>query len=56
MAPTDGPSHHLTAADVQARPPAALVRDFWAEVSNVEAGEEIGAVLDQAISEALRSA
>lgn len=56
VASTDGPSHHLTAADVQVRPPAELVRSFWAEVSNVEANEEIGAVLDEAITEAQRSA
>lgn len=41
--------HRLTAAEVRSRPPAALVRDFWAEVSNVDANDSIAAVLDQAI-------
>jgi len=50
------PSHRLTAADVQSRPPTELVRDFWAEVSSAEASEQIGAVLDRAIIEAGRSA
>lgn len=41
--------HRLTAAEVRTRPPAALVRDFWAEVSNVDANDSIAAVLDHAI-------
>lgn len=47
-------SPRLTAADVQVRPAAELVRDFWAEVSNVHANEEIEAILDQAVVEADR--
>lgn len=47
-------SHRLTAADVQVRPATELVRDFWTEVSNVEAGDEIGAILDRAVAEAQR--
>lgn len=46
--------HRLTAAEVRTRPPAELVRDFWTEVSNVEANEAIAAVLDQAIHLAQR--
>ncbi len=45
--------HRLTAAEVRSRPPAALVRDFWSEVSNADANEAIAAVLDQAIQLAL---
>lgn len=41
--------HRLTATEVRSRPPAALVRDFWNEVSNAEANEAIAAVLDQAV-------
>lgn len=41
--------HRLTATEVRSRPPAALVQDFWTEVSNAEANEAIAAVLDQAI-------
>lgn len=44
--------HRLTAAEVRSRPPAALVRDFWAEVSSADASESIGAVLDRAIQQA----
>jgi len=41
--------HRLTAAEVRARPPAALVHDFWTEVSAAEANDAIAAVLDRAI-------
>lgn len=44
--------HRLTAAEVRSKPPAALVRDFWAEVSSADASESIGAVLDRAIQQA----
>ncbi len=48
-------SHRLTAADVASRPTSELVRDFWAEVSNVAASDEIGLVLDHAVAEAQRT-
>lgn len=48
-------SHRLTAADVVSRPASVLVRDFWTEVSNVDASDEIGVVLDEAIAEAQRT-
>ena len=44
--------HRLTAAEVRSRPPSDLVRDFWAEVSNADASDSIGAVLDAAIQQA----
>lgn len=52
VANTAPSGHRLTAAEVRSRPPAALVRDFWAEVSNVDPSESIGAVLDTAIQQA----
>jgi exonuclease SbcD len=54
VAGVHAPSHRLTAADVQVRPAAELVRDFWAEVSAVHANEEIETILDQAVVEAER--
>ena len=52
-----GPAaHRLSAADVRTRAPTALVRDFWAEVSNSEASDQIGEVLDAAIGQAEREA
>lgn len=48
--------HRLTAAEVRTRPPAALVRDFWSEVSKADASEAIGSVLDDAIQQAQREA
>lgn len=56
IADTGPATHRLSAAEVRARPPAALVRDFWAEVSNADAGDQIGDVLDAAISQAEREA
>ncbi len=52
VASTAPSGHRLTAAEVRSRPPAELVRDFWAEVSNADASESIAAVLDQAIHRA----
>lgn len=48
--------HRLTAAEVRSRPPAALVRDFWSEVSRADASEAIAAVLDDAIQQAQNEA
>lgn len=56
VASTQPSGHRLTAAEVRSRPPAALVRDFWAEVSSAEASDSIAAVLDGAIQQAQNEA
>jgi exonuclease SbcD len=49
---SDRPQRLLRAADLDARTPDQLARQFFAEVSNEETSPEVGSILDHAVHEA----